>query len=77
MFLPFIHPSARQLVGKTRWVFRRPKGSNPENHPIAIIARIDPFGREPLRLTEDPAGLPYKLASTGLDKSETYMSYRI
>jgi hypothetical protein len=30
----FIDMPARQLVGKTRWVFRRPNGSNPTNHPV-------------------------------------------
>jgi hypothetical protein len=30
----FINRSLRQLVGKTRWVFRQPNGSNPTNHPV-------------------------------------------
>jgi hypothetical protein len=54
---------ARQLVGKTRWVFRRPNGFNPVAQSSWINRRYKPFGRKPLRLTEDPAGLPYKLAS--------------
>jgi D-alanyl-D-alanine carboxypeptidase/D-alanyl-D-alanine-endopeptidase (penicillin-binding protein 4) len=57
------NPPARQLVGKTRWVFRQPNGSNPENQTNGIINRIEPCGQETMRPTEDPAGLPYKLAS--------------
>jgi hypothetical protein len=60
---PFINRPPRQLVGKTRRVFRRPDGSNTAiSHPIGIIVHVGPFGRESLRLTEDPAGLPYKLS---------------
>jgi hypothetical protein len=54
------HP-ARQLVGKTRWVFRRPDGPNTLVSIQLESSHSRIHSNTPLRLTEDPAGLPYKM----------------
>jgi hypothetical protein len=57
------NPTARQLVGKTRWVFRQPQGLSTERVDMDDYSNWMTPGIGPIRPTEDPAGLPYKLSS--------------
>jgi hypothetical protein len=70
----FKENSARQLVGKTRWVFRQPHGlSNEWNHVDDDKSnRMEITCIGPIRPTEDPAGLPYKLAKRIVEPKPRY-----
>jgi D-alanyl-D-alanine carboxypeptidase/D-alanyl-D-alanine-endopeptidase (penicillin-binding protein 4) len=46
------NPPARQLVGKTRWVFRQPNGSNPENQTNGSL-QLDKGENEDTNITPD------------------------
>jgi hypothetical protein len=73
----------RQLVGKTRWVFRQPQGLSTEwAHMNDYSNWMACLCIGPIRPTEDPAGLPYKLSrrsveenwrGEGLDKTDTWV----
>jgi hypothetical protein len=69
--------TARQLVGKTRWVFRRPNGVYAEWGHAGDFPYGWGFLIGPMRLTEDPAGLPYKLSSRPIGYIGIIRIYRI